>query len=56
MRTTSGQAKVLDDAGCEPKATITHLYVQSIRVTNVETVGVLLRLLGRYPTFLNICA
>ena len=35
---------VLDDAGCEPKATITHLYVQSIRVTNVETVGVLLRL------------
>jgi hypothetical protein len=35
---------VLDDAGCEPKATIPHLYVQSIRVTNVETVGILLRL------------
>jgi hypothetical protein len=28
---------VLDDAGCQPKATIAHLYVQPIRVTNVET-------------------
>jgi len=35
---------VLDDAGCQPKATIAHLYVQPIRVTNVENVGVLLRL------------